>query len=222
MWAATTLAIVSLIGHAGLSGAQLSPTRDPARLRAGLFLYAAPGIGDRRFAETVILLIKHGAEGTVGLVVNQPTEVSLRKTLPSVPEARRSETPTYWGGPVQPEVTLALLRSPRAGQASEMVIPDVHFTTDLETLRTALSDPRPDRAVRVYSGYAGWSRGQLAKEVRLGAWVLDRADADAVFTLDPTILWDKVHAIMNRREARKAPVSDDLAHAVLSGAAGGS
>src|SRR5512134_3394974 len=84
-----------------------SPDRDPSRLRPGLFLYAAPGLPETRFAETVVLLIDHGPEGSMGLVVNRPTDIHLREALEDVVEARRTDLPLYWGGPVQSEAVLA-------------------------------------------------------------------------------------------------------------------
>jgi putative transcriptional regulator len=55
--------------------------------------------------------------------------------------------------------------------------------------------------VRVFSGYAGWGAGQLAAEVRRGAWVLDRADAKRVFSSEPSRLWNGVYEILNRVKA---------------------
>jgi putative transcriptional regulator len=184
--------------------AQVAQSRDPARLRAGIFLYASPSIGDPRFVETVILLLDHGSGGSAGVVINQPTEVQLRKVLPDLPGARRLEAPVYWGGPVEPSATVVLLRNPRRTDGATLVLPEVYRTTAAEDVRAALEDARPDRQLRVYSGYAGWSAGQLEREVRLGAWLLDRADADAVFALDPEPLWDKVHSILRRIDVRAA------------------
>jgi hypothetical protein len=81
----------------------LSPDRDASRLRPGLFLYAAPDLADPRFAEAVVLLIEHGPDGSMGLVVNRPTEVPLRRALDQADEPRGGVPPLYWGGPVQPE-----------------------------------------------------------------------------------------------------------------------
>jgi putative transcriptional regulator len=179
--------------------------RDPARLKPGVFLYATPRMGDGRFRETVILILEHGDEGSIGVVVNQPSDTALRKAMPSVPEAIRSELPVYWGGPVQPQDFLVLLRDPGTGLRAKRVLAGVFLTANLEDLRSALAEPRPDRGVRVYAGYAGWSRGQLAMEIRRGQWVLDDADAASVFAADPTLLWEKVHAILAQSEARVRP-----------------
>jgi putative transcriptional regulator len=178
--------------------AQLPDSRDPARLRAGVFLYASPSMGDTNFSQTIVLLLDHGRGGSMGVVINQPTETSLRKVLPDLPEARRLEVPVYWGGPVQPEGVSVLLRNPRRVEGATQVLPGVYRTTELEVLREALDDQRPDRHVRVYTGYAGWSPGQLEREVRVGAWLLDRGEADAVFARDPESLWERVRDIARR------------------------
>ena len=209
--AVAALGLVASLAVAGVAdvASQVPLSRNPAEVRAGRLLYAAPGMGDPRFAETVILIIEHNRDGTAGVVINQPTEVSLRKALPDLPEARRSELSVYWGGPVQPEVTIALFREPGASQSSQRMLPGVYLSRDSEDLRAVLAAPRPDRNVRIYSGYAGWSRGQLASEMQKNQWLLDDGDASQVFAPDPTRLWERVHAILARLEARVISAAGD-------------
>jgi len=184
----------------GTSGTPSSQARQ--RLRAGVFLYAAPGLPDPNFAEAVVLLIHHSAEGSMGLVVNRPTEVPVRDALTKLGELRALELPLYWGGPVEPEAMTALLRSPRTVDGAERVLPDVHFTTELGPLKKAARQAEAASRVRVYAGYAGWSGGQLEKETRLGSWVVAPADATSVFAPDPAALWLRVHDLMRRIEVR--------------------
>jgi putative transcriptional regulator len=193
-----------LVAGALLAGALPgpSPDRDPSRLRPGLFLYAAPGLPETRFAETVVLLIEHGPGGSMGLVVNRPTDIPLRKALEDVAEARRTDLPVYWGGPVQAEAVLALVRLPRPGPGARTVLPDVHVTGDMADVRQVLNGKDPRGGLRVYSGYSGWTSGQLPAEVRAGVWVLDRADAATVFAADPKTVWPRVHLILDRLEVR--------------------
>ncbi len=179
----------------------LAANRDPSRLRPGLFLYAAPGMGDPRFAETVILLVEHGSEGSMRIVVNRPTKRLLHEALDALSEARGSTQRLYWGGPVQPEAMLALVRAPRADAKTKKVLNEVHLAREMDDVRAALARPDAGSSLRVYSGYAGWGAGQLRAEVLRGTWVLDRADADSVFARDPSILWPKVDLILNRLEA---------------------
>ena len=192
----------ALLACAVLSGAAAGPSPDPAeaRLHAGLFLYAAPGVADSRFAESVVLLIRHGPEGSMGIVVNRPTDMPLQDALDEVQEARGSALPVYWGGPVQPEAILALVRAPSASPGAQAVLPDVHLTGDLADVRAALKGQDAAGSLRVYTGYTGWAAGQLAVEVRAGVWVLDRADAASVFAPDPSKLWLRIRDILKRLE----------------------
>jgi putative transcriptional regulator len=190
-----------------LSGAAAgpSPDTDPARLQPGLFLYAAPGIADSRFAESVVLLIRHGSDGSMGLVVNRPTDMPLEEALEDVHEARGSKLRAFWGGPVQPEAILALVRAPAASPGAQAVLPDVHLTGDLADVRAALEGQDAASRLRVYTGYTGWAAGQLAVEVRAGVWVLDKADAASVFAPDPSKLWPRVRDILKRLEVHLEP-----------------
>jgi putative AlgH/UPF0301 family transcriptional regulator len=69
-------------------------------------------------------------------------------------------------------------------------------------VRRVLKGKDPGGGLRVYSGYSGWTAGQLPAEVRAGVWVLDRADTASVFTRDPETLWPRVHLILERVEVR--------------------
>jgi putative transcriptional regulator len=191
-----------------LSGAAAgpSPDRDPARLRPGLFLYAVPGVADLRFAESVVLLLQHGPEGSTGLVVNRPTDTPLGEALREVEEARGSPLRAYWGGPVQPEAILALVRSESPSPGAQAVLADVHLTGNLADVRAALSGEDPTSRLRVYTGYTGWAAGQLPTEVRAGVWVLDRADARSIFAPDPSKLWLRIYDILNRLQVRARPL----------------
>jgi putative transcriptional regulator len=190
-----------------VSGTAAAPSQDrePARLRPGVFLYAAPGIADGRFAQSVVLLVQHGPDGSMGLVVNRPTDLPLRDALEDVPEARASGLTVYWGGPVQPEAVLALVRAPSASPGARTVLPEVTLTGDLADVRAALGAADATGRVRVYTGYAGWTAGQLATELRAGVWVLDQGDASSVFAPDPSKLWPRVEDILRRLEVRLPP-----------------
>ena len=177
--------------------AMTSANRGP-QLKAGLFLFAAPGLTDPNFAKTVVVLLQHGAEGSLGLVVNRPTDRTVRDVFDEKLDVRDSELPVYWGGPVQPQAVMALVRAPRPGPHARTVVPEVQLTQDLDDVKATLAARDGPLRVRVFSGYAGWGPDQLETEVRRGAWVLEPADAASVFTPEPSRLWERVREILGR------------------------
>jgi len=191
--AAAALMCVCLVSRAGAA---------VPRLKAGVFLYASPTLADPNFAESVVLLVQHGVEGSMGLIVNRPTRVPLREAVKELAESRGLELRLHWGGPVQPDVALALVRSPKRLASAQRVLPDVQLSAEPAQWKAVARDPEAASRLRVYAGYAGWSAGQLALELRRGSWVVGPADAASVFSSDPSALWPRVHDLMQRIEAR--------------------
>jgi len=163
-------------------------------LEQGAALIAAPGLQDSNFRRTVVLVIDHGASGTLGVVLNRPSQVAVRDVLPlwgphaTVPRA------LYVGGPVQRRAALCIAALP-AGV-------DAERTEGMIKVRGSLAlvdlEADPDlmapqlRGLRVFAGYAGWGGGQLAAEISRGDWVVVPALADDVLAPPDTDLWGRI------------------------------
>ena len=57
-------------------------------LAAGKLLVAVRGLPDPNFSETVILLAEHGADGSMGLVINRRTDVPIARAFPDLKPAQ--------------------------------------------------------------------------------------------------------------------------------------
>ena len=193
----------SLVGTVALGAALASGPAfaAPPRLQAGVFLYASPSLGDPNFAESVVLLLQHGAEGSMGVVIDRPTRVPVGEAVRELAEIRGLELSLYWGGPVQPEVALALVRSAKGLRDAQRALPGVYLSAEPARWREVARGAEAESRLRVYAGYAGWGPGQLAAEMRRGAWVVGPAEAAAVFSAEPSGLWPKVHELLRRIEA---------------------
>ena len=147
--------------------------RSGSALASGSLLVAAPGLLDPNFHRTVVYLIEHRAGGSLGVVVNRPSEVTVRDVLPCW--APLSSHPSVFvGGPVEAETALCLA-TVRTGQDPARVEGLVRVRgpvalVDLDAEPKAMS-PRL-RGLRVFAGYAGWDPGQLNGEVRRGDWIV--------------------------------------------------
>ncbi len=170
---------------------------------AGALLIAMPVLADPNFDHTVVYLIEHSAQGTVGVVLNRPSEVTLEHVLPTWATLARGSDLFHVGGPCQTDAALCLARGElldgrvdieggRAELAAVGLKPTGAgiFLADLDV------EPVPTSAlisdIRVFAGYAGWSAGQLAAEIAEGAWLCLPAQAHDVFTTEPGSLWRDV------------------------------
>jgi putative AlgH/UPF0301 family transcriptional regulator len=161
-------------------------------LGAGKLLVASRKLGDPNFAETVVLLVRYDAEGVVGLILNRRSHVPLARVLEGLKAAKGRSDPVYLGGPVETPAVFALFQSPAKLEGAEHIFGGVYLISTKPLFEQAIS-ARPDPGVfHVYLGYAGWTSGQLRKEVELGAWFIFPAEAGAVFDADPDSLWSQM------------------------------
>jgi len=154
----------------------------------GKFLVATQNLMDPRFQETVILLIDYNSKGAAGIIINRPTQVPLTEMLPSVP-GLGNKTVVYYGGPVEGYRMLMLIQSDEKPTESAPVFGNIYVSSSKNTLELLVSANKKEQQYRIYSGYAGWSLGQLDREISRGDWLVVIADAQSVFAKKSTEIW---------------------------------
>jgi putative transcriptional regulator len=160
----------------------------------GRLLVAAPLLTDATFFRTVVLLLDHDEEGSLGLVLNRPSRVPVGTVLPTWDGRTTGTDVLFTGGPVADDSALALglLPGPVDGPEPEGFrrVAGPFGLVDLDN-DPAVTMTELD-ALRIYAGYAGWGAGQLDDEVAEGAWyVVDGGPSD-VFSAEPEDLWRQV------------------------------
>ena len=182
-----SLTIVSLVflilGH-GLAGAGQKGSQ---RLAAGMFLVAAPEMRDPRFSRTVILLVQHSAEGSMGLIINKRSDVAVTYALPELESTGDSNHVLYFGGPVQP-ARIMYVYTGEPGEPDQKILENVHWGASYQRLQD-LANNLDRGSLRIFFGYAGWGPGQLEFELSLNDWQLEPASPDHVFSSDTKNMW---------------------------------
>jgi len=193
---ALVMAALLLLAAAPLppeAGAQpVGPLPAPPKvseLSRGKLLVAHPKIKDPRFQQSVLLIVDHGPMGTLGLIINQPTNARLHGLLPQPEHPDQGSEPLYNGGPVGRSGMLVLLRAKKAIEGSLPVADGVFLSGSLEVLTRLLGGDTKVEAFRVYAGYAVWGPGQLAHEVLRGDFYVVPAEADTIFDENPAGVW---------------------------------
>lgn len=157
-----------------------------AALATGKLLIAEPFLSDPNFARSVILLCEHGEEGTVGFILNRATELTLGDLLP---ELYTPLLKVYQGGPVQLDTLHMLHRSPQHFGGNE-ILPGVFWGGSYEALQDSIlhNDYQPID-LRLFVGYAGWSPGQLKKELDEGSWIVTDLSEEILFETEAENIW---------------------------------
>ncbi len=166
-------------------------------------LVAAPPLVDPNFDRTVVLMLEHGDDGGLGIVLNRRSETAIDDVFPEWRELVSPPGVVFAGGPVSTDAVIALAR--RRDVELEGF---VQVLGDLGTIDLA-EDPLRIGAsletLRVFAGYAGWTPGQLEAELDQGAWFVVALEQGDPFAGSPEHLWRDV---LRRQRGRLALFSN--------------
>lgn len=157
-----------------------------------IFLIAARELNDPNFRQTVVLVTHPQQGGPWGVIINRPLQQRLSEVLSDQEKLKGRKDVLYFGGPVQRDGLVFLVRSASPPPRSVAVLRDVHFTGDTDWIDEQLKRREPTRGLRVYSGHSGWAPGQLQREIARGGWHVHPADAETVFDKDPSRIWPEL------------------------------
>lgn len=159
-------------------------------MRPGTLLISKPFLGDSNFERSVVLLCRDDPDGSFGLVLNRTTSLTLGDVF-DLPLSGHTvaSLPLYFGGPVEPN-TLHFLHQRADLLGAEELGQQVYWGGDFELLLELLDSGAVSVAeVRLFVGYSGWTRGQLAAEMQGQSWIRQPASAGKVFTLSSEAFW---------------------------------
>lgn len=170
----------------------------------GMLLVSAPGMYSPDFARTVVLVLEHDADHTLGVVLNRRSEVALANVMPGWEELAAKPQAVHIGGPVSPESAVGLgvtkagvdiSSSPHLNRlANRLVLLDLNASP--EDLTPVVE------AIRIFAGYAEWAPGQLDDEILRGDWFVTPALPSDVVARAGADLWGDVM----RRQAMPLPL----------------
>ena len=193
-----TLGVV-LAGESDAGGSLVSTSISPAlpdtmtgKPGPGMFLVARRALDGSHFGQSVVYLVEHGKDGTLGLIVNRSSNVSLSEAVPDIEDKLATAHALYYGGPVGLPMILMLVRSESVTEGMEPVVDNVYISSDRRVLDEGLAAKKPDSELRFYIGYSSWAAGQLDFELLRGNWHVVTADTDAIFSGETDSLWNRL------------------------------
>jgi putative transcriptional regulator len=160
----------------------------------GQLLVATPEMRDPRFVETVIYIVKHGAQGAFGLVINRPLAKGpvedLLKGFGLDSSGAKGEIVIHYGGPVSPRAGFVLHSDDVLLDESAKVANGIAMTSDPNLIEAMAHAKGPKQSLFIM-GYAGWAPGQLEGELMGGSWYVVSGDKGLIFGKDADRKWQQ-------------------------------
>lgn len=166
----------------------MSDTADTSKghYLTGKLLLATPAIADPRFERAVIFMCTHDEQGAMGFMVNHTMpEINFDRIieqtgLTSDIEVDISKINVLSGGPVE-ESRGFLLHSKDFKQKDTIQIDHNYSVTGtVDALKDLIQGKGPDQMLFVL-GHAGWSAGQLDREIQDNSWLVVDPTPELIF-----------------------------------------
>ncbi|MCA9581120.1 MAG: YqgE/AlgH family protein, partial [Myxococcales bacterium] len=172
-------------------------------------LVASPSLTCPIFGNTVVLLVDHREDGSLGFVLNRPADIGFDEVLRQVGVEEQArgplggavpgDTPVLRGGPVSPETGWVLYDpgdEPASGDDGVIRVGQhIEVCANVRMLRQIARGDGPARRTMML-GYAGWGPGQLDGEIREGSWIVSDLDPGFVFDVPVGERWTRAYAQM--------------------------
>lgn len=166
----------------------------------GKILIAMPEMGDPRFERAVIVVLEHGSEGAMGIVINKPLdaiefpELLEQLDIPLPEDDSHMHHIIHFGGPVELGRGF-VLHSQDVMLGNSLTLNPLAVTTSLEMLALIANGVGP-KDLLFCLGYTGWSAGQLENEIKQNAWLHAPLDPAILFNLPHEKRWDAAMALV--------------------------
>lgn len=164
------------------------------KITKGQLLLACKNMKDPNFFKTVVLLVEHNKEGTMGFILNHPTSLTVAEVLANHFELPEDHELVYRGGPVETSALFVLHNSPYLDMTEKPVLPGVFIGSSNEIFeKVVLSSVNNNEEIsyRVFLGCSGWGPGQLNSEINRGDWLVVPSNGKNIFEKDACELWDE-------------------------------
>ena len=137
----------------------------PSSVEKGVLLVASPSLEDPNFRESVVLIVEHRPEGTVGLILNRSTNVLLSHALPDLTILKGTSYRLFAGGPVEPSRLLLLFRLKEPPADARSVFDKIYVGSTSKILERIITQAKPTETFRAFAGFASWAPRQLEAEM---------------------------------------------------------
>jgi len=163
---------------------------------AGQLLLATPTLTDPHFKDTVILVCNHDTDGSMGLIINRPRDITVLDVLTDL-DIQSSDPlndissltmPVFEGGPVDEFRGFVLHDGWQIFDSTMQITSELYLTASRDILEALGKGEGPEHYMMML-GYAGWASGQLEEELARNDWLIAPASHHIIFQEPPGQRW---------------------------------
>lgn len=153
----------------------------------GKILISEPFLRDATFGRSVILLVDHTREGSMGLIMNKQYPLLLNEVIKEFREL--DDIPLYKGGPIGTDTLFYLHTLPYIA-GSFQVCKGLYMNGDFESIKKYILEGNPTEGIlRFFLGYSGWEFDQLGNEIKENTWIIDKGEVATLMKTQTEGLW---------------------------------
>lgn len=155
----------------------------------GKILISEPFLRDATFGRSVILLVDHTEEGSMGLVINKQLPLLLNDIIMEFKYL--DEIPLYKGGPVATD-TLFYLHTLSEVSGSIPISKGLYLNGDFDEIKKyILQGNKINERIRFFLGYSGWESEQLHNEIKENTWLVSEEEKSYLMKDNTKDMWRK-------------------------------
>ncbi|MBD80782.1 MAG: hypothetical protein CL840_17840 [Crocinitomicaceae bacterium] len=157
-------------------------------VKTGNVLISDPFLMDPNFSRTVVLMVKHNDEGSLGFILNDQSKYSITEVVEDFPKFK---TNVFLGGPVGNESLFFIHTRNDIISGGEEILDGLYWGGNFDELKAAVSDERIKRdEVIFFVGYSGWEKDQLNFELSERSWIVAEITTKEVMLQTGKTLWN--------------------------------
>lgn len=150
-------------------------------------MLSEPYLADPNFERTTVLLTEHNDAGTVGFILNKPSDSRVGEIMEDL---KGLDSRIFIGGPVEQDTLHYIHRIATLDDAIE-IQPGLFWGGNFDQLISMVDTHQVlITDIKFFLGYSGWSPGQLDEELKIESWIVsDLTSEQLVFETDPEHMW---------------------------------
>ncbi len=140
---------------------------------------------DEILQRSVILIIEHSQQSTLGLILNKESNLQVNEALPGLDVNRRLQ----YGGPINTKM-ISFIHQQKYLSNAVHIANDIYWGGNIYQLQSLIKKNEiMESEVNFFAGYVQWDSGQLEKQISDNQWWIEKITISEILETHNYDLW---------------------------------